>query len=112
MGRLVRRGAAWTGALLAVAAVPFTVTVAAPTPSHADDCAAGQVSVNDPSGWECENGPCPPGMYDVSAVCVPMQSPPPPPPPPPPVYVPAPVWRPNVSACVNVGRRVSVSACI
>ncbi|KUI45401.1 RNA-binding protein [Mycobacterium sp. IS-1590] len=34
-----------------------------------------------------------------------------PPPPPPPVYVPPPP-APNVSACVNVGRRVSVSGCI
>lgn len=36
--------------------------------------------------------------------------PPPPPPPPPPVAAPPPP-SPNVHACVNLGRRVSVSAC-
>jgi hypothetical protein len=110
MGQLMRRWAAGAGCAMAVAAVPFSVTTVAAPPSQAQDCPAGEVSVNDPSGWECENGPCPPGTYDVSAVCLPMQSSPPPPPPP--AYVPVPVWRPDVNACVNVGRRVSVSGCI
>ncbi|ORB23365.1 RNA-binding protein, partial [Mycolicibacterium monacense DSM 44395] len=34
-----------------------------------------------------------------------------PPPPPPPVYVPPPPVG-NIDACVNVGRRISVSGCI
>ncbi|HKP44702.1 RNA-binding protein [Mycobacterium sp.] len=112
MGQLARRWVAAAGAALAMAAVPFSVsTIAAPAPSRAEDCPDGQVSVNDPSGWGCENGPCPPGTYDIDGVCIPLESaPPPPPPPPPPVYVPG--WRPNVNACVNVGRRISVSGCI
>ncbi|EHI14785.1 hypothetical protein KEK_01005 [Mycolicibacterium thermoresistibile ATCC 19527] len=41
----------------------------------------------------------------------PPGEPPPPPPPPPPAYVPPPDLTPNVTACVNVGRRISISGC-
>lgn len=110
MSRMVRRWVGMVSGVAVIAVTPFLVTtVAAPATSHADEvCPVGQVSVNDPTGWECQSGPCPPGSYDASGVCIPSLAPPPPPP----VYVPPPVWRPNVSACVNVGRRISVSGCI
>lgn len=76
------------------------------------DAPAAQATVcGSVGGAHVDVSGCSDPLYEVNDVLAPPPPPgAPPPPPPPPAYVPAPA--PNISACVNVGRRISISGCV